>query len=544
MKSNRKSKLGQIVKELLFRDKGNRDHEDRLFRLIEINTMLNSELNLKRLLTLILDSVIELTNAERGFIITRKDEKTVVEVARNIDQEAIARAETKISSGIINRVMQEGRAFITDSAMEDKALAQFTSVTDLKLRSILCTPLKAKDTVIGCVYIDNRFQKGSFSEAERMLLDLFSDQAAIAVENARLYEENEKARRKLKELNKALEEKVEYQASEIISIRQKLESQQEELKLKYDYSNIIGRSQSMQNVFRLMDRVTDSDYPVLICGESGTGKELVARAIHYNGFRGDKPFVSENCAAISESLLESELFGYEKGAFTGADSRKAGLFEVADEGTLFLDEIGDMEFNMQSKLLRVLQEKEIRRVGGHETIKVDARIISATNVDLKTLIDKGGFREDLFYRLKVMTIKLPPLRERRDDIPLLIKHFLDEIASQRDEETREISPDALRVLMSYPWPGNIRELQNEIQRLALISWKVIERDMVREFENDSGKTLTRGATGYSDKTMAQIEKEAILEAMEKADGNKALAARKLNIPRRTLYNRLKKFGLQ
>ena len=517
--------------------------EERLLRLIEINTMLNSELNLKRLLTLILDSVIELTKAERGFIITGSEGKTSVEVARNIDQEAIQRAESKVSSGVIRQVMREGKALLTDSAMEDADLAQFTSVADMKLRSILCTPLKAKEAVIGCVYIDNRFQKGSFSEDDRMLLDLFSDQAAIAVENARLYAENERARVRLKELNRALEEKVEDQASEIRTIREELATHREELKLKYDYSNIIGQSPAMAEVFRLMDKVTDSDYPVLIFGESGTGKELVARAIHYNGSRGDRRFVSENCAALSESLLESELFGYEKGAFTGADARKAGLFEVAHEGTLLLDEIGDMEYVMQRKLLRVLQEREIRRVGGRETIPVDVRILSATNADLEALIEKGKFREDLYYRLKVVTIKLPPLRERREDIPLLVKAFLERIAEERGESPQDVHPEAMRILTAHGWPGNVRELKNEIQRLALVSGPQIGPEAARDLEASAARSLPSEAPALEGKTLAQIEKQAILAAVKSADGNKALAARKLNIPRRTLYNRLKKYGL-
>jgi transcriptional regulator with GAF, ATPase, and Fis domain len=543
MKDKKRSKLNHIVKEMLFGRKGRDLHEDRLFRLIEINTMLNSELNLKRLLTLILDSVIELTNAERGFIITHREGHTTVEVARNIDREEIRRADSKVSSSIISRVLTEGKALLTDSAMEDAELSRYTSVTDMKLRSILSTPLKAKESVIGCVYIDNRFQKGSFSEQDRMLLDLFSDQAAIAVENARLYQENVRAQKRLKELNRALAEKVEHQAIEIKSIREELESHREAQILKYDYSNIVGRSQAMQEVFRLLDLVTDTDYPVLICGESGTGKELVARAIHYNGPRHAKRFVSENCAAISESLLESELFGYEKGAFTGADARKFGLFELADGGTLFLDEIGEMELNMQKKLLRVLQEGEFRRVGGHDTKKVSARIISATNADITKLIEKGRFREDLYYRLKVMTIKLPPLRERREDIPLLIKAFLEEIAQDRGEDPKDMNGEALRVMKAYSWPGNVRELKNEVQKQALISGKVIGYETVRELEKESKKP-SGSMEVYAGKTLDQIEQEAILAAVKSAGGNKSLAAKKLCIPRRTLYNRLKKYGIQ
>jgi transcriptional regulator with GAF, ATPase, and Fis domain len=543
MSKKKISKLRDVINQILVGGKARKQQEERLLRLIEINTVLNSELNLKRLLTLIMDSVIELTNAERGFIITGNEDRTSVAVARNIDKEAIQRAESKISSNIIRQVMKEGKAILTDSAMEDETLSSFTSVANLKLRSILCTPVKAKDTIIGCVYIDNRFQTGSFSEDDRLLLDLFSDQAAIAVENARLYEENEEARERLADLNRMLEQKVEHQANEIQSIREELASHHESLKLKYDYSNIIGQSQAMKEVFRLMDLVTDTDYPVLICGDSGTGKELVARAIHYNGPRRDSRFVSENCAAISESLLESELFGYEKGAFTGADKRKTGLFELADGGTLFLDEIGEMELNMQKKLLRVLQEGEIRRVGGRETIKVDVRIISATNADLPDLIGKSRFREDFYYRLKVMTIKLPTLQERREDIPLLVRFFLDKIGEEQGVAPREISPEALRTMMAYPWPGNIRELMNEVQRLALISDRVIGKDAVAELAREDKPNLA-ASSAYAGKSLEQIEKEAIMAALESTGGNKALAARVLCIPRRTLYNRLKKYDLK
>ncbi len=543
MKKKDKSKSGLVFLETLFGGKGIRLREDRLLRLVDINTMLNSELNLKKLLTLILDSVIEMTGAERGFIITRREGETSVEVARNIDKEQVNRAESKVSSGIINSVMKEAKAVLTDSAMEDEELSRFTSVAGMKLRSILCTPLKAKDSVIGCVYIDNRFQKGSFSEDDRLLLDLFSDQAAIAVENARLYEENEKARKRLKVLNRALEEKVENQAIELESIREQLESQSETLKLKYDYSSIIGRSRAMREVFRLMDLVTDTDYPVLICGESGTGKELVARAIHFNGSRRANRFVSESCAAITESLLESELFGYEKGAFTGADSRKNGLFELASGGTLFLDEIGEMERSMQKKLLRVLQEKEFRRVGGRDLIKTDARIISATNADLNELMEKKLFREDLFFRLKVVTIKIPRLRDRREDIPLLVERFIEKVAAERGEEPKTIDPDALKLMMAYSWPGNVRELENEVQRLALVSEHTIVPFALKDLDMNRN-THPGGADSFAGKTFEQIEREAIIAAMKSSGGNKTLAAKKLCVPRRTLYNRIKKLGIE
>jgi len=409
----KKMSFGSALRDLLSRKSGKDQLEDHFLKFIEINTALNSELNLKRLLTLILDSIVKLMGAERGFLVLEKNGDYRVEVARSIDGEEVRKPESKISTGVVQKVMEEGRVLLTDSAMDDKNLSSFTSVADMKLRSILCSPLKIKDTVIGCVYIDNRFQKGTFSEDDRVFLDLFSDQAGIALENARLYEENENKRVELEKLNKILAERVEHQADEIQVIKKALETQRETGKLKYDYSNIVGNSPAVAEVFRFLDIVTDTEYPVLIYGESGTGKELVAKAIHYNGPHHDRNFVSENCAAISENLLESELFGYEKGAFTGADQRRIGLFEAADGGTLFLDEIGDMGLDMQKKLLRVLQEGEFRRVGGREALKVKVRIISATNADLPGLIREGRFREDLYYRLKVMFIRVPPNRRKR-----------------------------------------------------------------------------------------------------------------------------------
>ncbi len=543
---NRKRKgLADALRELFTHKKEKGLLEEHLIKLMEINKALASELNLKRLLTLILDSVIGLMGAERGFLILDKDGKPHVEVARNIDHEEVRRAAVKVSSGVIDKVMKEGRSLLTDSAMDDKSLAGFTSVADMKLRSILCTPLRAREAIVGCVYIDNRFQKATFCEEDRVLLDLFSDQAAIALENARLYEENERKRVRLAELNKTLEERVENQADEIQVIRRVLASQKESLRFKYDYSRIVGQSRAMREVFRLMDIVTDSEYPTLIYGDSGTGKELVAQAIHFNGPRREMNFVSENCAAISESLLESELFGYEKGAFTGADSRKIGLFETADSGTLFLDEIGEMDLNMQKKLLRVLQEGEFRRVGGRDALSVNVRIISATNADLPKLIREGKFREDLYYRLKVMTIRLPPLRERREDIPLLVDFFLERYAGETDGEKREIGQEALRRLMSYSWPGNVRELENEILRVVTMTKGPVTGEAIGELATILEPTVSGMAKDlYRGKTLAEIEKEAIEMALERADGNKARAAKELCIPRRTLYNRLKKYGIE
>jgi DNA-binding NtrC family response regulator len=295
----------------------------------------------------------------------------------------------------------------------------------------------------------------------------------------------------------------------------------------------------MLDLLRLLDVVVETDYPVLILGESGTGKEVVARAIHRLGRRRERTFVAENCAAIAETLLEAELFGHEKGAFTGADREKKGLFEEAHGGTLFLDEIGDMDLSMQRKLLRVLQEGEFRRVGGREAIKVDVRILSATNADLPTRLKDGKFREDLYFRLKVMSIRVPPLRERRGDIPLLVKHFLAETEREYGRPAPAVSDEALAILMNYSWPGNVRELRNEIVKLAALADRKIDARALRSL----GEGIRPAQLGLAGRTLEELEKEAIRQALEVARGKRVEAARLLGLPRRTFYNRLKRYGL-
>lgn len=318
-----------------------------------------------------------------------------------------------------------------------------------------------------------------------------------------------------------------------------------QLKEKYRFENIIGMSFPMQKVFEMIEKVADTNATVLITGESGVGKELVARAIHYNSSRKDKPLVVVNCGAIPENLLESELFGYEKGAFTGAFSTKIGRFEVANGGTVFLDEIGDMSLSLQVKLLRVIQEKEFERVGGHKPIKVDVRIIAATHRNLEELVKEGKFREDLYYRLNVVPIHIPPLRERKQDIPLLINHFLKISNSLNNGAIEGISEEAMNVLMEYDFPGNVRELQNIIERIVVIKKKgIIEVEDLPEklikpkkpsFEFDLRK-------GY-DTLVSEFEKSLIMRALSEAKGVKSKAAKVLNINRTTLIEKMKRLGI-
>ncbi len=525
-------------------------------RLLEITKAINSELNLKRCLTLIIDSMIALTDAERGFLILHEDGgRMKVNVARNFDRESVSKAEIKFSRSIADDVGRTGKAVISTSAQEDQRFDAFQSVENLKLRSVLCVPFRLRDRVIGVLYLDHRFRKGAFTRKELELVESFADPAAIAIENARLYEENQRnqeelieRQREVDELNAILRSNLEEKEIELARFRSHAPQKAE---FGFDYSFIIGDSPRMLEIFQLLERVIPADVPVLVTGESGTGKELIAKAIHVNSDRKDRPFVKENCAAIPETLLESELFGYKKGAFTGADRDKIGLFQQANGGTLFLDEIGEMSVDMQKKLLRVLQENEIRPVGGHETIKIDVRLVSASNRNLKDEIGEGRFREDLFYRLNVIAIEMPPLRERLEDIPLLVDHFLQRAAAQMKAEKKSIDESAMRQLFAYHWPGNVRELENEIQRACAIGGEVIGPD---DFSQDIRAAKPSHATVSGKKeshwkdivkmTAHQKEREMILKALEEANWKKAAAARALEISRPTLDAKIKTFGLE
>jgi two-component system response regulator AtoC len=317
----------------------------------------------------------------------------------------------------------------------------------------------------------------------------------------------------------------------------------QELITKYKLENIVGRSPQMLQVYKTIARVAESRSTVLITGESGTGKELIARAIHFNSPRSARPFVAVDCSSLAETLLESELFGHVRGAFTGAVTAKKGLFEEADRGTCFLDEIGNIGLAMQAKLLRVLQEHEIKRVGGTETVKIDVRMVAATNQNLEELVAEKKFREDLFYRLNVVSIRLPSLRERPEDIPLLTDHFLNKYAAQNNKPVCRISPEAMDVLTRYRWPGNVRELENVIEREATLSSTnmIIPEDLPRRLQME----LSQVALSFlpSSLPLSELEKLYIQKVLEETGGNKKKAADILGIDRRTLYRMATRLGL-
>ncbi|MDI6740718.1 MAG: sigma 54-interacting transcriptional regulator [Candidatus Edwardsbacteria bacterium] len=492
-------------------DLKNADKEN-ILALYEISQVINSILDPEELFNRMMDLAISATRAERG-LIWLKDEAggaLSVKVARNIDQSSIGDT-TDISRTILDTALKTGETLLTSDAKTDPRFSGAESVMLYKVLSILCAPLKKKDAVIGLIYLDSRTDANVFTDKDKDFLAAFANMAAIAIENATL-------QARLKEEN--------------ISLRQ-------EILGHYQFENLVGQAPNFLAAMDLVHKVLDSAVPVMIQGESGTGKEMAARAIHYNGPRRDKRFLAQYCGALPETLLESELFGYKRGAFTGASSDKKGLFEAANGGTFFLDEISDIAPSTQAKLLRVLQDGEVRRIGDNESIRVDVRIISATNRDLLHEVKEGRFREDLYYRLHVVTIVLPPLRERREDIPLLCRHFIDNDPAIKAKGIREIEKKAMDLLMDFPWPGNIRELQNAISYTAVMA----KGDAIRATDlpenirtwNQSRPAIVPG------KTMREIEKKYILATFMECEGDRKLTAKKLGISLRTLQYKLKEY---
>ncbi len=528
----------------------------RLRKLFEINKQIATEHNLRKLLDLIMDTAIEITRAERGFLIlssTFKDKN--FEVARNFEKEDIENPEFEISHSITEEVIRTGLPILASDAMQDKRFESFHSVSELSLHSVLAIPLCVREKILGALYMDNRFEKSIFTDKEKYIVELFADQAAIAIDNARILEENlqkqkelqkskeqiEILNQKLSTANKALAERVELREEELSEAKELLQRNQYDWESVTHYQNLIGHSKCMQEVFRILDRVADKNIPVFIYGESGTGKELVARAIHFNGNRKDKNFLSENCAALPENLLASELFGHVKGAFTGAVADKKGLFELADGGSLFLDEVGDMHPSMQSTLLRVLENNKIRRVGGKSEIEIDVRIISASNKNLADLVSQNLFREDLFFRLKVVQINLPSLRERKEDIPLLVDHFLEEYAKENNQNIRKVDKKTLAYLSTYSWPGNVRELKNILYNaLSIYDDEIL---LPHHFKDIAAFSNTKNINNLLQQELSVDEYARLFVSQNQTKYNDSQLARILGFSRKTLWEKRKKWGL-
>lgn len=341
-------------------------------------------------------------------------------------------------------------------------------------------------------------------------------------------------------------------ALEVQTLREENLRLREELGVRYAFPNLVGRGARMQEILAAVERVAPTRTTVLLCGESGVGKDLIARAIHHHSPRDAQPFVKINCTAIPENLMESELFGYEKGAFTGASGSKPGKFEQADQGTAFLDEIGDVPPHVQVKLLRILQEREFERLGSNKTRQIDVRVIAATNVDLRRAIEEGNFREDLYYRLNVFPITIPPLRDRREDIPFLAEHFLERFARQQQRPQLSLSPEAQQKLVAYHWPGNVRELENVIERAMVIATgSVLDEDAIRldhaprrAVPSNAESAPSNGGFLPDGTSLEDHERQLIREAMRRANGNKSQAARLLGLTRNALRYRLSQMGLE
>ncbi|MFH1136638.1 MAG: sigma 54-interacting transcriptional regulator [Pseudomonadota bacterium] len=494
--------------------------ENLLDEMLELGQEVVTIRDSKALVQAIISAVNRITGAERGAIFLWEDPGTgpelVLRAARDLAVEDLADPDFAPSMELIRQTAVSGRGRIRDFSDDPTRAA----ASGRDIRSCVCVPMKLGGRVVGALYHDNRFLPSVFLEPDLKMLSFFAAQAAMALANAAAHEET-------RDLNEALRKEKQYIEE------QRLENPR--------YEEIIGKSPAILKTLELAGRVAGTEAAVLILGETGVGKEIVARAIHRNSPRADKPFIKVNCAALPETLISSELFGHEKGAFTGAAARRPGRFELAHGGTIFLDEIGEIPLNLQATLLRVLQSKEFERVGGRETLRSDFRLVAATNRDLGRAVKNQKFRQDLYYRLNVFPLNVPPLRERKEDLPLLARHFL-RIHSARAGKAMDSIPDReLEKLMRYDWPGNVRELENIIERGVLLGvdrfFRTPELDLAGGEGFSSGEILT----------LEENERRMILKALDRTGGRirgRGGAAELLGLHRNTLYSRMKKLGLR
>jgi serine/threonine-protein kinase PknK len=531
--------------------------EQRLSRILEVNSDLAGEVDLERLTAKIIGHAVELLRAERGYVLLAEaDGSLTVHATRGAGGDA-ARAE--FSRSIAEGVIATREPVVTLDARGDARLKSFASVHQLLLESVACVPILAPSgSAIGALYLETRVRPGSHFERELPTLRAFADQAAIALENARLIGENRRradelsaANEELADAHERLRELLDGRTEQLKRARQKLRETRETLYGHFGYQGLVGTSSAMRKVYAVVDRVKDTEVPVLITGESGTGKEVVARAIHDASARSKAKMLGVNCGAIPENLLESELFGHVRGAFTGADRERKGLIREAQGGSILLDEIGEMPLKMQAGLLRVLQEKRVRPVGGSSEEPVDVRILFATNRDLSRMVQEGKFREDLYYRVQVVEIHLPSLRDRADDIPQLVDHFLGIFAARYKREKKSVSRDALRRLQAYGWPGNVRQLEH----VLLNAWVMSEEqellpedlelpDGFRPVSAEASPSVLRAQKKGTTSQHRRDERERIIEALRSCNWNRVKAAELSGIPRRTFYRRLREYGIQ
>ncbi|WP_455382659.1 nif-specific transcriptional activator NifA [Salinispira pacifica] len=501
-----------------------RDKVEELSLLFEISQILDQSLDLKQVIHPVLKSVAEQLSMVRGTItlLNRQTGEIIIEAAYGLSESQRERGRYRLGEGITGKVVQSGKPMVIPRISEDPEFLNRTGARKgvrNKDVSFICVPIKLGNETIGAFSVDRPDSATMSLDESVRLLSIISSMIAQAVKIRQTVMEE---KRQLQEENTRL---------------------QQELRERFRPSNIIGNSKAMQSVFDMVAQVSRSDATVLIRGESGTGKELEAHAIHYNSPRASKPFIKVNCAALPETVIESELFGHERGAFTGAVSTRKGRFELANGGTIFLDEIGDLSATTQVKLLRVLQEREFERVGGNDTIRTNVRVITATNRNLEKLMEQGSFREDLYYRLNVFPIHIPPLRERKSDILLLADHFIEKYSEQNHVLIRRISTPAIDLLMNYHWPGNVRELENCVERAVLLSMdEVIHSHHLPPTLQSAESTNTR-LTGTLSEALDNLERELILDSLKSTKGNMAKAARLLGVTERIMGLRVHKHGL-
>ncbi len=545
--------------------------ERRLARVLAINSDLAGEVDLDRLSTKIIAHACELLAAERGYLLLgEKADDLRIGASRG----GQGSGHQEFSRSIAQEVLATGRPLVSVDAPRDQRIQAFQSVHLAAVSAVACVPILApNENPIGALYIETRTGARPSFRDEIPTLQAFADQAAIALENARLLSELslksaalEEKNARLGETRARLKEILGKRTARLREVKKELKSTKAQLFSHASYGQMVGQSEKMRRVYSLIERVKDTNVPVLITGESGTGKEVAARAIYEGSTRDTGRMLAVNCGAVPESILESELFGHVRGAFTGADRDRKGLFREADGGVLFLDEIGETPLKMQAGLLRVLQEGKVRPVGGTQEISVDVRVIFATNRDLNLAVERGNFRQDLLFRIQVVELHLPPLRERREDIPLLCDHFLQRFAQRFDSEKKILSRDAMERMMQYAFPGNIRQLEN----ILLSAWVMSESDVIEVSdlrldpiptspERSSGMVRTplrnRASTSSHHRTTStprkgtlseheRGERRRIVQALEETGWNRVKAAKLLEMPRRTFYRRLKEYGIQ
>jgi transcriptional regulator with GAF, ATPase, and Fis domain len=467
--------------------------------------------NVDELLEAMLDDVIDLTHADKGLLLlvegdSQESRRLVVRAARNVQKGALADAHGGVSDSIVRQVIDSGRAVIVSDALADTTFGQSASVIAMRLSSVMCAPLLSQGQVIGALYVGNDKIKHLFERTQLDLLSIFASQASLILENAMLL-------------------------SALRADKAKLVAELHDKK----FGEIIGACPSMLEVFRKLQKVAGTDISVLITGETGTGKELIAKEIHRRSQRSDGPFVTINCGAIPENLIESELFGHVKGAFTGAIASRPGKFQIADKGTLFLDEIGELPLNLQVKLLRALQERVVVRVGDSKPEKVDIRIVAATNRNLEEEIRAGNFREDLYYRLNVVNLWLPPLRDRGDDVMIIAKVLLSKYADELGSSVRGFSPAALAAIKKHPWPGNIRQLENRIKKALVLC----EETLLSPEDLDLGPGAETPILPL-EKAKEDFQRRYVLEVLERNNGNRTQTARDLGVDPRTIFRYLER----